>query len=46
LVHLPLCHVFGRTSDYHTGALQQGGIMVFAEALKKYRKILQKSDQM
>lgn len=35
LVHLPLCHVFGRTSDYHVGALQQGGILIFAESFEK-----------
>jgi long-chain acyl-CoA synthetase len=35
LVHLPLCHVFGRTSDYHAGALQQGSILVFAESFEK-----------
>ena len=35
LVHLPLCHVFGRTSDYHVGALQQGSILVFAESFEK-----------
>jgi len=35
LVHLPLCHVFGRTTDYHIGALQQGGILVFAEDFEK-----------
>lgn len=35
LVHLPLCHVFGRTSDYHAGALRQGSILVFAESFKK-----------
>jgi long-chain acyl-CoA synthetase len=38
LVHLPLCHVFGRTSDYHVGALQQGGILVFAESFDKIPK--------
>lgn len=38
LVHLPLCHVFGRTSDYHVGALQQGGILVFAESFEKIPK--------
>mgnify|MGYP001766825290 CR=1 FL=1 len=38
LVHLPLCHVFGRTTDYHVGALQQGGIMVFAESFEKIPK--------
>ena len=40
LVHLPLCHVFGRTSDYHVGALQQGGILVFAESFEKIPKNL------
>ena len=35
LVHLPLCHVFGRTSDYHVGALRQGSILVFAESFEK-----------
>ena len=35
LVHLPLCHVFGRTTDYHVGALQQGMILVFAESFEK-----------
>jgi len=38
LVHLPLCHVFGRTTDYHVGALQQGGILVFAESFEKIPK--------
>jgi len=41
LVHLPMCHVFGRTSDYHVGALQQGGILVFAESFEKIPKNLQ-----
>ena len=41
LVHLPMCHVFGRTSDYHVGALQQGGILVFAESFDKIPKNLQ-----
>ncbi len=35
LVHLPLCHVFGRTSDYHVGALRQGSILIFAESFEK-----------
>ncbi|MBN1365375.1 MAG: long-chain fatty acid--CoA ligase [Syntrophaceae bacterium] len=35
LVHLPLCHVFARSCDYHVGALQQGGILVFAESYEK-----------
>jgi long-chain acyl-CoA synthetase len=38
LVHLPLCHVFGRTTDYHVGALQQGMILVFAESFEKIPK--------
>jgi len=41
LVHLPLCHVFGRTSDYHVGALQQGSILVFAESFEKIAKNIQ-----
>ncbi len=41
LVHLPLCHVFGRTSDYHVGALQQGGILVFAESFEKIAQNMQ-----
>jgi long-chain acyl-CoA synthetase len=41
LVHLPLCHVLGRTSDYHTGALQQGGILVFAESFGKIPQNMQ-----
>ncbi|MEN6432529.1 MAG: long-chain fatty acid--CoA ligase [Smithella sp.] len=41
LVHLPMCHVFGRTSDYHVGALQQGGILIFAESFEKISKNLQ-----
>ncbi|OPL16579.1 MAG: hypothetical protein AVO39_01580 [delta proteobacterium MLS_D] len=31
LVHLPLCHVYGRTTDYHVGGLHLGGVLVFAE---------------
>ncbi|HQP32465.1 MAG TPA: AMP-binding protein, partial [Deltaproteobacteria bacterium] len=31
LVHLPLCHVYGRMSDYHTARLKMGGELVFAE---------------
>lgn len=41
LVHLPMCHVFGRTSDYHVGALVQGSILVFAESFEKIPKNLQ-----
>ena len=32
LVHLPLCHVYGRMSDYHTSGLKMGGELVFAES--------------
>jgi len=32
LVHLPLCHVYGRMSDYHTAGLKMGGELVFAES--------------
>jgi long-chain acyl-CoA synthetase len=38
LVHLPMCHVFGRTTDYHAGALVQGSILVFAESFEKIPK--------
>lgn len=31
LVHLPLSHTYGRTSDYHVGGLYQGNVLVFAE---------------
>jgi len=31
LVHLPLCHSYGRSSDYHVGGLYLGGILAFAE---------------
>jgi len=31
-VHLPLCHVYGRMSDYHTAGLKMGGELVFAES--------------
>lgn len=31
LVHLPLCHVYGRTCDYHVSGLHFGGELVFAE---------------
>ncbi|MGC9323685.1 MAG: AMP-dependent synthetase/ligase [Desulfomonilia bacterium] len=33
LVHLPLCHSYGRTSDYHVGGLYLGGVLAFAESL-------------
>ncbi len=31
LVHLPLCHVMGRSSDYHLTGLYLGGTLAFAE---------------
>ncbi|MBN1497124.1 MAG: long-chain fatty acid--CoA ligase [Spirochaetes bacterium] len=30
-VHLPLCHVLGRTADYHVMGLYHGGELVFVE---------------
>lgn len=35
LVHLPLCHVYARSSDYHVAGLYMGGIMTFAENFDK-----------
>lgn len=29
LVHLPICHVYGRTCDYHSGGLKQSGVLAF-----------------
>ncbi len=40
LVHLPLCHVYGRSSDYHVGALKLGGILAFAESFDTIPKNL------
>lgn len=34
LVHLPLSHTYGRTSDYHVGGLYQGNVLVFAESFE------------
>ncbi|MBN2299019.1 MAG: long-chain fatty acid--CoA ligase [Deltaproteobacteria bacterium] len=31
LVHLPLCHSYGRTTDYHVAGLYFGGVLAFAE---------------
>lgn len=31
LVHLPLCHVYARSADYHVAGLYLGGILAFAE---------------
>jgi len=43
LCHLPLCHAYGRTCDYHVGVLHLGNVLVFAESFEKYRKISWKS---
>ncbi|HHO74918.1 MAG TPA: hypothetical protein ENN05_00615, partial [Deltaproteobacteria bacterium] len=32
LVHLPLCHSYGRTTDYHVAGLYLGGILAFAQS--------------
>jgi long-chain acyl-CoA synthetase len=32
LVHLPLCHSYARSSDYHVGGLYLGGVLTFAES--------------
>jgi len=40
LVHLPLCHVFGRTSDFHSAGLVLGGELVFAESYQSMSRDL------
>ncbi len=40
LVHLPLCHVYGRTSDYIIGGLKLGGTLAFAESFDAIQKNL------
>jgi len=40
LVHLPLCHVFGRTSDFHSVGLVLGGELVFAESYQSMSRDL------
>lgn len=40
LVHLPLCHVYGRTSDFHTVGLILGGELVFAESYQSMSRDL------
>ena len=40
LVHLPLCHVFGRTSDFHSLGLLMGGELVFAESYQSMSRDL------
>ena len=34
LCHLPLCHIYGRTADYHV-MMAMGGTMTFAESYQK-----------
>ncbi len=38
LVHLPLCHVMGRTADYHVSGLKLGGTLAFAESFNTIQK--------
>jgi long-chain acyl-CoA synthetase len=40
LVHLPLCHVYGRMSDYHAAGLKMGGELVFAESYQSIARDL------
>ena len=39
LCHLPLCHLFGRTTDYHVGALHMSHVLIFPLHSKVLRKI-------
>jgi long-chain acyl-CoA synthetase len=40
LVHLPLCHSYARSSDYHVAGLYLGGVMTFAESYNTIAKNL------
>lgn len=40
LVHLPICHVYGRTCDYHAGGLKQAGILAFEPDFQNLPKSL------
>ncbi len=40
LCHLPLCHAYGRTCDYHVGVLHLGNVLVFAESFEKIQENL------
>ncbi|HVN72332.1 MAG TPA: long-chain fatty acid--CoA ligase [Desulfomonilia bacterium] len=40
LVHLPICHVYGRTCDYHAGGLKQSGILAFEPDFQNLPKSL------
>jgi long-chain acyl-CoA synthetase len=38
MVHLPICHVYGRTCDYHAGGLNQSGILAFEPDFRRLPK--------
>lgn len=40
LVHLPICHVYGRTCDYHSGGLKQSGVLAFEPDFQNLPKSL------
>jgi long-chain acyl-CoA synthetase len=40
LVHLPLCHSYARSSDYHVAGLYLGGVLTFAESYNTIAKNL------
>lgn len=40
LVHLPICHVYGRSCDYHVGGLSQRGILAFEPDFGRIPKTL------
>lgn len=40
LVHLPICHVYGRTCDYHAGGLRQSGVLAFEPDFKNLARTL------
>ncbi|HQI81126.1 MAG TPA: AMP-binding protein, partial [Deltaproteobacteria bacterium] len=40
LVHLPICHVYGRTCDYHSGGLKQSGLLAFEPDFQNLPKSL------
>ncbi len=40
MVHLPICHVYGRSCDYHVGGIKQGGILAFEPDFSRIPKTL------
>ena len=40
LVHLPMCHSYARTSDYHVSGLYLGGVLTFARDYKTLQEDL------